>query len=108
MNTLAKLKTHYISIYEPKIPRMFCFARKSTFEIGLHAYATKLMDEEVDNLLNRNNSPMTNARKDSSIEAPTPNIFSSSFNLASLVVLHHKFNMQQNNNNNCVKKFVCS
>jgi hypothetical protein len=56
------------------------------------------MDEQIDNLLNRNNFPMTNAQKDSSIEAPTPNIFSSSFNLASSVVVHHKFNMQQINN----------
>jgi hypothetical protein len=40
--------------------------------------------------------------------SPPQNIFSLSFNLVSSFVVHHKFNMQQINNKNHVKKFIYS
>jgi hypothetical protein len=45
------------------------------------------VDNEIINLLNRNNSLMTNAQEDSSIKAPIPNTFSSSSNYASSTVV---------------------
>jgi hypothetical protein len=40
------------------------------------------VDEEIQSILNKNKSPMTSVWEDSSIEPPQPNIFSSSFGLA--------------------------
>jgi hypothetical protein len=84
------LKTHLVSIYEPRIPK-FCFARKPTFGNWLscmyhQANGSAHIDEGIESLLNKDNSLVINVRKDFSIEAPTPNMFSSSYGLATLIV----------------------
>jgi hypothetical protein len=70
---------------EPRTPKI-CFARKTTLgnrpscichQTGGFAHA----DEIIESLLNKDNSPMTNAQEDSSIKTPTPNMFFSSFGL---------------------------
>jgi hypothetical protein len=47
----------------------------------LHKDGSTHANEGIESFLNKNNSPMTSAREDSSIEAPTLNMFSSSSNL---------------------------
>jgi hypothetical protein len=79
VNTPKRLETYLVSIYEPKIP-MICFVRKPTFKnwssyIHHQASGFASVDEEIESLLNKDNSPMTNAQKDSSIKAATPNMF---------------------------------
>jgi hypothetical protein len=84
------LKTHLIFICELEIPRI-CFARKPTFGnwpscIHHQTNGSTHANVRIKNLLNNYNSLVTNAQKDSSIEAPTPNMFSSSFGLTTLIV----------------------
>jgi len=83
------LKTHLIFIYEPRIPK-FCFARKPTFGNWLlciyhQANGSAHVDEGIESLLNKDNSLLVIAQEDFSIEAPTPNMFSSSSNLATSI-----------------------
>jgi hypothetical protein len=69
------LKTNSIFICEPGIARI-CFARKPTFGNWLSCSSHQVdgsahANEGIESLLNKDNSPMTNDKKDSSIEAPT-------------------------------------
>jgi hypothetical protein len=50
---------------------------------GIYTYTWKAKD-----LLNKYGSPITNAQEDSSIEAPTPNIYSSIFSSGRLPMLY--------------------
>jgi hypothetical protein len=71
----VRLKTSSIFICEPRIARI-CFARKSTFGNWLSCSSHQPdgfahADEGIESFLNKDNSPMINDKKDSSIEAPT-------------------------------------
>jgi hypothetical protein len=77
------LKTRSISICEPEIPRI-CFVRKPTFGnwpscVSHQANGFAHADEGIKSLLNKDNSLDINDQEDSSIEAPTLNMFASSF-----------------------------
>jgi hypothetical protein len=61
-------------------------------------------NEEINNLLNRDNSLVTNVQQDSSIEAHIPNIFSSSSNLTSLVVIVDAMALGFNRSKHTIKK----
>jgi len=91
VNTPTRLKINLVFIYEPKIPKIY-FVRKPTFgnkpscichQVNEYAH----VDEEINNFLNKDNSLMTNAQKDSSIKAPVPNIFCSNSNPTSSINL---------------------
>ncbi len=91
VNTPARLKTHSISICEHGIPRIY-FAKKPTFGnwplcIRHQVSGSTHVDEKIDSLPNINNSLIINVWKDSSIEAPTPNMFSSNSNPASSTII---------------------
>ncbi len=70
INTATKLKTCSDSICELEILK-FCFARKPTFRNWLSCICHRVSgsahaNEEINNLLNKDNSPMTIVKKDSS------------------------------------------
>jgi hypothetical protein len=91
VNSPTRLETYLVSICEPRIPRI-CFVKKPIFAnwpsyIGHQANGFAHVDEEIKSLLNnKDNSPMTNVQKDSSIEAPTPNMFPSNSSPATSIV----------------------
>jgi hypothetical protein len=95
VNTPTRLKTCPISICEPKIPRI-CFARElPTFENWSSCICHQVSgfvdaNEKIKNFINKDNSTVTNAWEHSSIQASIPNIFSSSSNFASLIVVTTK------------------
>jgi hypothetical protein len=66
VNTPTKLKTRLVFICELGIPRIYFAEKNSPFEIGLHANTHQVSgsthgDEEINNLINKDNSPLTNA-----------------------------------------------
>jgi hypothetical protein len=63
-------------------------------------------NEEINNLLNKNNSLVTNAQKYSSIEARIPNKFSSSSNFTSLVVVVDAMVLGFNCSKHTIKKII--
>jgi hypothetical protein len=67
---------------------------------------TPHINEEINNLLNKDNSPVTNAQKYSSIEAHIPNIFSSSSNLTSLVIIVDAMVLGFNRSKDTIKKII--
>jgi hypothetical protein len=87
VNTLARLNTHLVSICDHRSPNI-CLARKLTFGNGVswihhQAKGSTHVVGDIDNLLNKDNSPATSACDDFSINVPTPNILLS-FSMESL------------------------
>jgi hypothetical protein len=69
----------------PEILRI-CFARKPTFGnwpscICHQTNGFAHVNDEIKSLLNKDNFLVTGVQEDSTIEAPTPNMFSSSYGL---------------------------
>ncbi len=82
INILTTLNTFFISIYNLGMLRI-CLAENVTFEncpLWLHHQITRFshVARNVNNLFNKDNSPMENGWKDFSKEAPTQNMLSSS------------------------------
>ncbi len=82
INILTTLNTFLISIYDLVMLRI-CLAKNVTFGnclLWLHHQTTWFshVARSVNNLLNKDNSPMENAWKDSSKEAPAQNMLLSS------------------------------
>jgi hypothetical protein len=105
-----KIKTHSISIYKLNIPRI-CFAKKLTFKKWPSCICHQVsgfahINEEINNLLNRDNSLVTNVQKDFSIEACIPNIFYSSSNLTSSVLVIDAMILQFSCSKHTIKKRI--
>jgi hypothetical protein len=64
------------------------------------------INEEINNLLNRDNSLMTNVQKDFSIEACIPNIFYSSSNFTSSVLVIDAMILQFSCSKHTIKKRI--
>jgi hypothetical protein len=102
VSTLARLKTHSISILEPRTPKI-CFGKATLGNqpscIRHQASGFAHLDEIIKSLLNKDNSPMTNAQEDSLIKTLTPNMFFSNFNLvtsiAAIDVMVVRFNQSE-------------
>jgi len=107
VSTLARLKTHSISILEPRTPKI-CFGKATLGNqpscIRHQASGFAHVDEIIESLLNKDNSPMTNAQEDSLIKTLTANMFFSNFSLVTSIATKDVMVVRFNQLEHTIKK----